>query len=77
MILVVSDERCRARGVLHFKESLSSRLLKNVMSTVRTRQKLAKTRTLPSVGEHFEPGFNEVLASAIIFQQPVNRMGDQ
>jgi hypothetical protein len=40
------------------------------MSAARTRQKLAKKRSLPGVSEHFEPAINEVLASAIVFQQP-------
>jgi hypothetical protein len=48
---------------------LASSLLKNVMSGVKTRQKLAKKRSLHLVNEHFEPIFKAGLRSAIAFQQ--------
>jgi hypothetical protein len=49
-----------------------SRLLKNVMSKAETRKKGAKKRSLHRVNEHFEPFFDAVSASAIVFQPPAS-----
>jgi hypothetical protein len=51
--------------------SHTNRLLKNVMSEAETRKKGVKKRSLHTVNEHFEPLFDAVSASAIVFQQPV------
>ncbi|MCB2181472.1 MAG: hypothetical protein KQH63_05575 [Desulfobulbaceae bacterium] len=47
-----------------------SRLLKNVASEAETRKNEAKKRSLHGVNEHFEPNFDAVSASAVVFQQP-------
>jgi hypothetical protein len=41
------------------------------MSAGKTRQNPTKKRSLYGINEHFEEGFNTVLPSAIVFQQPV------
>ena len=46
------------------------RVLKNVMSAGQTRQNSAKKRSLCVINEHFEPNFNAVWPSAIVFQHP-------
>ena len=46
-----------------------NRVLKNVMSAGKTRQDLVKKRSLFVINEHFEPNFNAVLSSTIVFQQ--------
>jgi hypothetical protein len=46
-------------------------LLKNVAEAASTRQKQAKKRSLREVNEHFEPAFNAVMATQVVFQQPV------
>jgi predicted component of type VI protein secretion system len=56
--------------VLTLDDFKPSRVLKNVMSAAKTRQKLAKKRSLLGVNEHFEPIFNAVFASVIDFQHP-------
>jgi hypothetical protein len=48
-----------------------NRVLKNVMSAGKTRRNSAKKRSLWLINEHFEPNFNAVLPSAIVFQHPV------
>jgi hypothetical protein len=45
-------EACRAKV---FQSQITSGLLLNVMSVAKTRQKLAKKRSLLGVNEHFEP----------------------
>ncbi len=47
-----------------------NRPLKNVMSEAETRKKGAKKRSLQVVNEHFEPLFDAVSTSAIVFQPP-------
>ena len=47
-----------------------NRLLKNVMSAGKARQNSAKKRSLWLINEHFEPNFNAVSPSEIVFQQP-------
>ncbi|MDX2454336.1 DUF192 domain-containing protein [Desulfosarcina sp.] len=44
--------------------------MKNVMSAGKTRQKLAKKRSLCVINEQIESNFNAVWPSAIVFQQP-------
>ena len=44
------------------------------MSAVKTRQKLAKKRSLHAVNEHFEPIFNPELTSVIVFQPPAREL---
>jgi len=51
----------------------SNRVLKNVMSAGKTRQNFAKKRSLCVINEHFEPNLNDVLPSAIVFQQPAKK----
>jgi hypothetical protein len=48
----------------------TSSLLKNVAEAASTRQKQAKKRSLREVNEHFEPAFNAVMATQVVFQQP-------
>jgi len=50
---------------------LFSRPLKNVFVAADTRQKQAKKRSLCVINEHFEPVFNTVAATQIVFQRPV------
>jgi acetoacetyl-CoA synthetase len=45
-------------------------LLKNVASAAATRKNEAKKRGLHGVNEHFEPNFDAVAASVVVFQQP-------
>jgi len=45
--------------------------LKNVFEAADTRQKQAKKRSLCIINEHFEPVFNTVAATQIVFQWPV------
>jgi hypothetical protein len=47
------------------------RLLKNVMSTGKTRQNPTKKPSLYEINEHFEEDFNAVWPSAIVYQRPV------
>jgi len=47
-----------------------SPLLKNVRSEAKTRQKREINRSLHGVNEDFEPIFNAVFASVVVFQQP-------
>ena len=42
--------------------------LKNVGEAASARQKQAKKRSLHAVNEHFEPVFNEALATQVIFR---------
>mgnify|MGYP003420890201 CR=1 FL=1 len=44
--------------------------MKNVFEAADTRQKQAKKRSLCVINEHFEPVFNTVAATQIVFQQP-------
>jgi hypothetical protein len=46
-------------------------LLKNVSKAVSTRQKPVKKRSLQNVNEHFEPAFNAVMTTQVVFQQAV------
>jgi len=46
--------------------------LKNVFEAADTRQKQAKKRSLCVIKEHFEPVFNTVAATQIVFQRPAN-----
>jgi len=41
----------------------------NVMSEIKTRQKLAKNRNVWVIHEDFEPVFNAVLMSAIVMRR--------
>lgn len=50
-----------------------NRVLKNVMSVGQTRQNSARRRSLYSINEQFEPNFNAVWPSAIVFKHPVRR----
>ena len=45
--------------------------MKNVFEVADTRQKQAKKRSLCVINEHFEPVFNTVAATQIVFQRPV------
>ncbi|MCB2183793.1 MAG: hypothetical protein KQH63_17325 [Desulfobulbaceae bacterium] len=45
----------------------SNRLLKNVASEAETWKNEAKKRSLHGVNEHFEPNFDAVSASAVVF----------
>ena len=45
--------------------------MKNVFEAADTRQKQAKKRSLCVINEHFEPVFNTVAATQIVFQRPV------
>jgi len=45
--------------------------LKNIFVAADTRQKQAKKRSLCAINEHFEPIFNTVAATQIVFQRPV------
>lgn len=47
-----------------------NRPLKNVFEVADTRQKQAKKRSLCVINEHFEPVFNTVAATQIVFQRP-------
>ncbi len=47
------------------------RPLKNVFEAADTRQKQARKRSLCVINEHFEPVFNTVAATQIVFQRPV------
>ncbi|PXW86451.1 hypothetical protein C8R34_11457 [Nitrosomonas sp. Nm84] len=49
-----------------------NRPLRNVFEAADTRQKQARKRSLCVINEHFEPAFNTVAATQIVFQQPVN-----
>jgi hypothetical protein len=49
---------------------LPNRPLKNVFEVADTRQKQAKKRSLCVTNEHFEPVFNTVAATQIVFQRP-------
>jgi hypothetical protein len=44
------------------------------MNAVKTRQKMAKNRSLRGVNEDFEPFFNAVFTSAIIRAKVSNRI---
>jgi len=48
--------------------------LKNVFEAADTRQKQAKKRSLCVINEHFEPVFNTVAATQIVFQRPVRAL---
>ena len=48
--------------------------MKNVFEVADTRQKQAKKRSLCVINEHFEPVFNTVAATQIVFQRPVKPM---
>ena len=48
-----------------------NRPLKNVFEAADARQKQAKKRSLCVINEHFEPVFNTVAATQIVFQRPV------
>jgi hypothetical protein len=50
--------------------------LKNVFEAADTRQKQAKKRSLCVINEHFEPVFNTVAATQIVFQRPVKQLRD-
>ncbi len=50
----------------------ANRPLKNVFEAADTRQKQAKKRSLCVINEHFEPVFNTVAATQIVFQRPAN-----
>jgi hypothetical protein len=52
------------------------RLLKNVMSAGKTRQNSAKNCSLCVINEYFEPNFNAVWPSAIVFQPPDRLAGE-
>nr|WP_298138932.1 di-heme oxidoredictase family protein [uncultured Pseudomonas sp.] len=54
----------------------ASRPLKNVGEAAETRQKQAKKRSLHGVNEHFEPVFNAVSATQVVFQQPASEVSD-
>jgi len=43
--------------------------LKNVASAAKARKKRAKNRSLYGINEDFEPVFNAVFASAVVFQR--------
>jgi hypothetical protein len=45
--------------------------LRNVFEAADTRRKQAKKRSLCVVNEHFEPVFNTVAATQVVFQWPV------
>jgi hypothetical protein len=47
--------------------------LKNVFEVADTRQKQAKKRSLCVTNEHFEPVFNTVAATQIVFQRPASQ----
>src|SRR3990167_4408165 len=49
---------------------VTSGLLKNVGEAAEARQKQAKKRSLRAVNEHFEPVFNAVSATQVVFQRP-------
>ena len=50
-----------------------NRPLRNVFEAVDTRQKQPKKRSLCIINEHFEPVFNTVAATQIVFQRPVKK----
>ena len=52
--------------------TISNRLLKNVFEAADTRQKQARKRSLCVINEYFEPVFNTVAATQIVFQRPAN-----
>ncbi len=56
-------------------QSFLSRPLKNVFEVADTRQKQAKKRNLCVINEHFEPVFNTVAATQIVFQRPAMAAG--
>jgi hypothetical protein len=45
--------------------------LENVTSDGKTRQNQARKRSLGYLNEHFEPGFNAVLPSEVVFMRPL------
>ncbi|MBP6355525.1 MAG: hypothetical protein KA318_07490, partial [Nitrosomonas sp.] len=49
----------------------------NVFEVADTRQKQAKKRSLCVINEHFEPVFNTVAATQIVFQRPVKATWDR
>jgi nucleoside-diphosphate-sugar epimerase len=49
--------------------------LKNVFEAADTRQKQAKKRSLCVINKHFEPVFNTVAATQIVFQRPAKPDG--
>jgi hypothetical protein len=51
-------------------EQSPDRPLKNVFEAADARQKQAKKRSLCIINEHFEPVFNTVAATQIVFQRP-------
>jgi hypothetical protein len=54
-----------------FEFSLN-RPLKNVLEAADTRRKQAKKRSLCIINEHFEPVFNTVAATRMVFQRFAN-----
>ncbi|MDP1934536.1 MAG: hypothetical protein U1D41_11810 [Nitrosomonas sp.] len=54
-----------------FRIRMFNRPLKNVFEAADARQKQAKKRSLCVINEHFEPVFNTVAATQIVFQRPV------
>ncbi len=49
--------------------------MKNVFEVADTRQKQAKKRSLCVINEHFEPVFNTVAATQIVFQRLLKQLG--
>ena len=49
--------------------------VENVFEAADTRQKQAKKRSLCVINEHFEPVFNTVAATQIVFQRTVKGRG--
>ncbi|AEF21544.1 lipoprotein [Pseudomonas fulva 12-X] len=47
--------------------------MKNVGEAASARQKQAIKRSVRVVHEHFEPVFNAVMATQVVFHQPVSR----
>ncbi|MNJ63586.1 hypothetical protein D3C77_595000 [compost metagenome] len=52
------------------------RSLKNVSEAASARRKQAKKRSLQVVNEHFEPVFNEAMATQVVLQRPA-RLGSR
>ncbi|PSJ17208.1 hypothetical protein C7H79_09430 [Nitrosomonas supralitoralis] len=46
--------------------------MENVLEATDTRQKQAKKRSLCLINEHFEPVFNTVATTQIVFQRSTN-----
>ena len=58
--------------MLHKFDEKNNWPLENVFEAADTRQKQAKKRSLCVINEHFEPVFNTVAATQIVFQRPAN-----